>query len=81
MTEFVKMDSGPATDVTIVAPSDTVDIRPTRGIRATTAGTIKIITSAGNTRICAFAAGETRPICATRIYAADTSCTGIEAMH
>ena len=81
MTEFAKMDPGPATSVAIITPSDTVDIRTTRGIRANTAGTIKITDTAGNVVICNFAAGETRPIAAMRIWAADTSCTGIEAMY
>ena len=81
MTEFAKMDSGPATAVVLITPHDTNNIRPTRAIRANAAGTIKIIDSAGNTVICNFLAGETRPICATRIFAADTSCTGIEAMY
>lgn len=70
----------PAGDIIIVTASDSVDLKKqARAIRATVAGNIQLTTPAGNTVICAFTAGETRAICATRIWATNTTATGIEA--
>lgn len=70
----------PASDVLIVVPSDTVDLAlPSRAIRAANAGNIQVTTAAGNTRVCAFLAGETRSIRASRIWNTNTTATGIEA--
>lgn len=73
--------SDPAGDIIAVTPSDTVDLtKAARAIRVTTAGNVVLITRAGNTVTCAFLAGETRPIAATRILSTGTTATGIEAM-
>ena len=69
----------PASDILVVTASDTVDLAsPSRAIRATAAGNIQMTTAAGNLRVCAFLAGETRAIRATRIWATNTNATGIE---
>jgi hydroxymethylglutaryl-CoA reductase len=71
----------PAHDVIVVTPSDTVDLATAvRAIRATAAGTVAVITKYGNTVTCAFLAGETRAIYATRIMATNTTATGLEGM-
>ena len=68
----------------VVAPaaqSDTVSlVIPYKAIRVTAAGNVKIKDARGTDAVCAFAAGETRYITATRIYATLTTATGIEGM-
>lgn len=72
--------SDPAGDIIVVTPSDTVDLTlPARAIRAANAGNIQVTTAAGNVRVCAFVAGETRPIRASRIWNTNTTASGIEA--
>lgn len=72
---------GAFADVILVTPSNTVDTaKPFRALRATVAGTIAIVTAAGNTVTCAFLAGETRQIAGSRVMATNTTATGIEAM-
>ena len=74
--------SDPAFDVIVVTPSDTVDLPfLARFIRAGVAGDIKITTAAGNSPTLNFAAGETRAIRASRIWATGTTATDIEAMY
>lgn len=78
---FRNMDSGPATQIEIVTPSDTVDLaRPSRGIRVVTGGVMKVTLSDGTTPTLAFSNGETRPICVTRIWATGITCATIESM-
>ncbi len=70
----------PAGDIIVVTTSDSADLAsPCRAIRATAAGNIVLTTAAGNKVTCAFLAGETRAIRATRIWATNTTATGIEA--
>lgn len=67
--------------VALVTPSDTVDLtNATRAIRVETSGDVKLTTVLGQSVVCAFEAGETRAIKATRIWSTGTTCTGIEAM-
>lgn len=73
--------SHPAWDVIPVTPSDTVDFAvPIRAIRVTGAGNVVVVTPSGAVRTCAFAAGETRNIRATRINSTSTTATGIEGL-
>lgn len=73
------VDAGPAWDVVPITPSDTVDLAaPIRSIRATGAGNVVVVTASGAVRTCAFAAGETRQIRATRINSTSTTATGLE---
>lgn len=74
--------TGPAFGVFAVTPSDTVYLaKPTRAIRATVGGTIKITGADGVATTCAFTGGETRPIRAVLIWATGTTATGIEGMY
>jgi hypothetical protein len=52
----------------------------TRAIRANVAGTVKVDLYTGGSVTMNFAAGETRSVRATRVYAAGTTATGIEVM-
>ena len=71
----------PASDVFPITPNDSTDLAvATRAIRASGAGNVVLVTVAGNERTCAFAAGETRPIRATRVKATGTTATGLEGM-
>lgn len=73
--------TSPAQDVFAITPSDAVDLAfATRAIRAAGAGNVVLITLAGQQRTCAFAAGETRAIRATRVLASGTTATGLEGM-
>lgn len=73
--------SSPAEDVFPITPNDGADLSTaTRAIRAAEAGNVVLITISGNQRSCAFAAGETRAIRATRVLATGTTATGIEGM-
>ena len=61
--------------------SDTIAlVRPVRAIRATVAGNISLVCYSGATVVCAFAAGETRNIFASRINSTGTTATGMEGM-
>lgn len=80
-------DESPGSDVVPITPSDGSDVTTTSGsdtitgvraLRANTAGTIKVTTSAGNARIMNFLAGETRPVFASRVWSTGTTATGIE---
>jgi hypothetical protein len=71
--------------VATVTPNDGADLAfVTRAIRANVAGTIKVALYTDQTDAAPvtmnFAAGETRSVRATRIYATGTTATGIEAM-
>lgn len=70
----------PAGDIIVVTASDSADLaNPCRAIRVTNAGNVQITTAAGNKVVCAFLAGETRAIRATRIWSMNTTASGIEA--
>lgn len=72
----------PAYGVFAVTPSDTLELaHPSRAIRVTVAGNVKITGADGVATVCAFAAGETRPIRAHLIWATGTTATGIEGMY
>ena len=71
-----------AIGVISVTPSDTVDLTKfARAIRANAAGTIKITCYDESFATLNFLAGETRAICARRIWATGTTATGIEGMY
>lgn len=73
----------PASDVVVVTPSDSADLtNPCRAIRVAGAGNVVITTPASPlTKVtCAFLAGETRAIRATRIWNTNTTATTIEAL-
>jgi hypothetical protein len=73
--------SAPASDVFPITPDDANDLTKfTRAIRADTAGDVVLVTVAGNERTVKFAAGETRPIRASRVKATGTTAGGIEGM-
>lgn len=84
MTDFSKLMPGldsPAWDVFPITPSDSVDLEhATRAIRVAGAGNVVVVTAAGTTRTCAFLAGETRAIRASRVKSTGTTATGIEGM-
>lgn len=72
---FVPTDSYP------IAGNDDADLpRPIRAIRATGAGNIKCITGSGETRTIAIAEGETRWLYITKVFASDTTATGLEGL-
>lgn len=74
--------TAPASGVFVITPHDTNELSTyTRAIRATIAGNIKINGVDGIDCVCAFTAGETRPIRARLIYATGTTATGIEGMY
>jgi hypothetical protein len=67
--------------VAVATPSDSADLAfVTRAIRANVAGTVKVDLYTGGSVTMNFAAGETRSVRATRVYAAGTTATGIEVM-
>jgi spore coat protein U-like protein len=72
----------PATVVFAITCSDSVDLpQVINAIRATTAGNIKITCLDGTTPTLAFTAGETRHVCATRVWSTGTDhTTGNEGM-
>jgi hypothetical protein len=63
-----------------VSSDDQVLTTEASAIRVVGAGNVAMITRAGETRVVAFAAGETRYIYTSKILNADTTATGIEAM-
>ncbi len=70
-----------ALDLVPVTPSDSVDLLVNaRAIRAQGAGTLRLTTISGNLRNTNIAAGEVLLVGASRIHAAGTTATGIEAM-
>lgn len=73
--------SDPASYVSEIAPSDSVDLdRTTRAIAVGTAGTVRVTTTGGTTATVTVAAGVPFPIRCTRIWATGTSATGIVAL-
>ena len=81
-------DESPGGDVVPITPHDSNAVTTTRAtgdvitgvrmLRANTAGVIRVITEAGNTRDMNFLAGESRPIFATHVKSTGTTATGIE---
>jgi len=82
--KFFPSESGleaPYGYVFAITPNDATDLAIyTRAIRATGAGNVALVTIGGSAVTCAFAAGETRPIRATRILSTGTTATGLEGM-
>lgn len=65
-----------------VTPSDTVDLRPAcRALYAHGAGDIVAVGSDGVAKAFTFAAGEIKPLAATRVNATNTTATGIRALY
>jgi hypothetical protein len=84
--QLAKSDLSPCTEVVLVTPSDTVDLRtdgrPCRGVAFAAAGALEINDLQGNTVVIpsgALAAGLIHPIFATRILASNTTATDIVA--
>jgi hypothetical protein len=84
--QLPKSDLSSGTEVVLVTPSDTVDLRadgrPCRGIAFKTAGDLEINDLQGNTVIIpsgVLAAGMIHPIYATRILDGSTTATDIVA--
>lgn len=74
--------ASPANDVAVVTPNDSTDLAfVTRFIRSQGAGAIKVTTKLGSQVVLQFAAGETRALRVSRIWATGTTVSGqIEAM-
>lgn len=72
----------PAGGVVLITPSDTVNLtNATRAIRVEVGGDVRVLTTLGQDVVCAFLSGETRPIMALRVFATNTTATGIEGMY
>lgn len=71
-----------ANRVFVITPNDSQDLAfVTRAIRATAAGKVRLIPLAGGAPVdCDFAASETRPIRAVKVFATGTTATGLEGM-
>ncbi|MBB3594378.1 hypothetical protein FHX08_004782 [Rhizobium sp. BK529] len=80
--DFGRDSTSPAEDVIAIDVSggDHTPTQPYRALRANAAGTIKIDTLLGTSRTLNFAAGETRPVYAAKVYQVGTTATGIEGM-
>lgn len=70
----------PADDMLLIVPNaDPMPLaQAVRAIRANGAGNVRLRTPAGTDVVCAFAAGETRPIRATHVWQTGTTATGLE---
>jgi hypothetical protein len=84
--QLPKSDLSSGTEVVLVTPSDTVDLksdgRPCRGVCFGTAGALEINDLQGNTVVIpagALAAGIIHPVFATRILDGNTTATDIVA--
>lgn len=74
--------SNPATRWADVTPNDSADLTPAcRGLYAHGAGDITIAGSDGVAKAFTFAAGEIKPLAATRVYSTGTTATGIRALY
>jgi hypothetical protein len=72
--------SDPAINAAAVTPSDTVDLSAvTRAIYVGTAGDLKVTMLGGQTVTFTAAPAGWHPICATRVFATDTTAEGIVA--
>lgn len=73
--------SDPVTSALVVAPNDNADIGPTatRAIYVGTAGNVNVTMLDGQTVVFPSLANGWHPICATRIWATNTTATGIVA--
>lgn len=70
-----------ALDIVPITPNDSVDlVSPARAIRAAGAGTLRITTYTGAVRNTNIAAGERLEVYASRVHAAGTTATGLEAL-
>ena len=71
----------PATDLTEVTPSDTVDLLQTsRALNVGITGLVRVTTVGGQTASVYVAAGIAFPVRATRIWATGTTASNIVAM-
>ena len=75
--------SDPGSDIVPITPNDSADLAvPVRAMRANTAGTIQVTmygaSGAGVVRVLNFLAGETRVGEFVRVWATNTTVTGIE---
>jgi len=76
-------DSGPATCVRSVTPSDSADLPDgaCRGFHVTAAGNVKFEDMSGNAVTVPVLASTTYPYCAKRIWSTGTTATGIFALY
>lgn len=73
--------SGPATNIAQITPNDSADIETqTRGIMVNGAGDVKLTTAGGQTVTLTLAASTIYPIAVNRVYATDTTATGIHGV-
>ena len=71
----------PAIRAQAVTPDDAADLpRATRALNVATAGAVRVTTVTGDTAVISIAAGAVFPIRVTRVWAADTTATGIVAL-
>lgn len=71
----------PATDLTEITPSDTLDLAQTcRALNVGASGTVRITTAGGQVASITVAAGIAFPIRATRIWQTGTTATNIVVM-
>ena len=71
-----------AYDAAAVTPSDSADIRPTRGLFVGAAGNIKVDMALGTTlTFTGVQAGSILPIQVKRVYSTDTTATDIVALY
>lgn len=71
----------PATLLAPATPDDANDLsQPSRAINVAQTGTVRVTTTGGSTATLTIAAGITFPVRATRIWATDTTATGIVVM-
>lgn len=74
--------SDPAGGVFAITPADATNLpHMTRAIRVSGAGNVSIVCADGSTAVCAFLAGETRPIRVQVVNFTNTTATGIEGMY
>jgi len=69
-----------AVDATLITPSDDTDIQPTRGILIGVAGNLEVTMVGGTHLVLPVPAGY-NPLQVKRIWAADTTATGIVALY
>jgi hypothetical protein len=75
---------GPGVDLVPITPSDSVDLaEQARALRCSpggAAGTVRFVTSRGNTRNTSIALGELLPVQCVRVHSTGTTATGLEAV-
>ena len=79
--DYASSLESPATVLVPVTPSDTTDLTVvSRAINVSQSGFVRMTTTGNTTATVYIAAGVGFPVRATRIWAAETTATGITAM-